>query len=83
MNLQVPEATPWHRSLWAGRMTSAIVVVAVAADGTIQLFVPAQVAGMLQATGLATGVTRTQVRAYRCAPSVAPFPPPPSPARSW
>ncbi|WP_188608933.1 DoxX family protein [Chelatococcus reniformis] len=60
MNLhQVPEAMTLHRSLWAGRILSAIVVVALVADGTIQLLVPAQVAGMLRETGFAVDLTRT------------------------
>ena len=40
-----------HRALWAGRIMSAFVVVALVADGTIQLFAPAQIASMLQETG--------------------------------
>jgi hypothetical protein len=60
MNLHhVPEAMTLHRSLWAGRIMSAIVVIALVADGTIQLFVPAQVASMLQETGFAMDLTRT------------------------
>ncbi|MGF6229354.1 hypothetical protein QFZ27_003309 [Inquilinus ginsengisoli] len=61
MNLhQVPEAMTLHRSsLWAGRIMSAIVVVALAADGAAQLFVPGQVASMLQETGFAMDLTRT------------------------
>nr|WP_250889204.1 DoxX family protein [Mesorhizobium sp. dw_380] len=47
-----------HRSQWAGRLMSAIVVIALVADGTIQLLVPAQVAGMLQETGFAMDLTR-------------------------
>src|ERR1700676_3502054 len=59
MNLhQVPEATALHRCLRAGRIMSAIVVIALVADGTIQLFAPAQIASMLQATGFAMEVTR-------------------------
>ena len=59
MNLhQVPEAMTLHRSLWAGRIMSATVVIALVADGTIQLFVPAQVASLLQETGFAMEVTR-------------------------
>ncbi|WP_214477129.1 DoxX family protein [Mesorhizobium sp. dw_380] len=59
MNLhQVPEAMTLHRSQWAGRLMSAIVVIALVADGTIQLLVPAQVAGMLQETGFAMDLTR-------------------------
>ena len=59
MNLyQIPETMPLHRALWAGRMMSALVVIALVADGTIQLFAPAQVASMLQETGFAMDVTR-------------------------
>ena len=47
-----------HLSLWAGRIMSAIVVIALAADGAIQLFAPAQVASMLQETGFAMDLTR-------------------------
>jgi hypothetical protein len=47
-----------RRSQWAGRIMSAIVVIALVADGTIQLMVPAQVAGMLQETGFAMDLTR-------------------------
>src|ERR1700722_1140974 len=39
MNLhQVPETMTLHRALWAGRIMSAFVVIALVADGTIQLF---------------------------------------------
>jgi hypothetical protein len=59
MNLhQAPEAMTLHRSLWAGRIMSAIVVIALVADGSIQLFVPAQVASMLRETGFAMDLTR-------------------------
>jgi hypothetical protein len=59
MNLhQVPEAMALHCSLWAGRIMSAIVVIALVADGTIQLFAPAQIASMLQETGFAMDLTR-------------------------
>jgi hypothetical protein len=45
MNLHhVPEALILHHSLWAGRIMSAIVVIALVADGTVQLFAPAQIA---------------------------------------
>ena len=37
---------------------SAIVVIALAADGSIQLFAPARIAGMLQETGFAMDLTR-------------------------
>lgn len=59
MNLQrVPEAMALHRSVWAGRIMSAFVVVVLVADGTIQLFVPARIASMLQETGFAMDLTR-------------------------
>ena len=59
MNLhQVPEAMTLDHSLWAGRIMSAIVVIALVADGTIQLFAPAQIASMLQETGFAMDLTR-------------------------
>ena len=47
-----------HRAQWAGRFMSAFVVIALAADGTIQLFASAQIASMLQETGFATELTR-------------------------
>ncbi len=55
---QVPETMTSHRALWAGRTMSAIVAVALVADGTIQLFAPAQIASMLQETGFAMDLTR-------------------------
>jgi hypothetical protein len=59
MNLhQAPEAVALHRALWAGRIMSAFVVIALAADGIIQLFAPAQIASMLQETGFAMDLTR-------------------------
>ena len=59
MNLrQAPEAMNSHRALWAGRTMSAIVVVALAADGAIQLLAPTQIASMLQETGFAMDLTR-------------------------
>ena len=59
MNLHLaPEPMTLHPALWAGRIMSAFVVVALAADGAIQLFAPAQVASMLQETGFAVDLTR-------------------------
>jgi hypothetical protein len=59
MNLHlVPETMTWHRAQWAGRIMSALVVVALAADGAVQLLAPAQIAGMLQETGFAIDLTR-------------------------
>ena len=59
MNLhQVPETLSLHRALCAGRIMSALVVVALVADGTIQLFAPAQIAGMLHETGFVMDLTR-------------------------
>jgi DoxX-like family len=54
----VPEATTLHPALWTGRIMSAFVVIALAADGTIQLVAPAQIASMLRETGFAMEVTR-------------------------
>jgi hypothetical protein len=54
---QVTEIMTSHRALWAGRITSAVVVAALVADGAIQLFAPAQIAGTLQETGFAMGLT--------------------------
>ncbi|HEY1779407.1 MAG TPA: DoxX family protein [Roseiarcus sp.] len=59
MNLrQAPEAMTLHHAQWAGRIMSAVVVVALVADGAIQLFAPAQIASMLQETGFALDLTR-------------------------
>jgi hypothetical protein len=59
MNLhQLPEALTVRRALWAGRILSTLVVVALVADGSIQLFAPAQIASMLQETGFAMDLTR-------------------------
>src|ERR1700733_11140319 len=59
MNLyQAPEIMTPHRAVWAGRIMSAFVVIALVADGTIQLFAPAQIASMLQETGFAMDLTR-------------------------
>lgn len=55
---QAPETMAVHRLLWAGRIMSAFVVVALATDGAIQFFVPAQIASMLQETGFAMDLTR-------------------------
>jgi len=59
MNLhQIPDTVASHRALWAGRVMSAFVVIALMADGIIQLFAPAQIASMLQETGFAMDLTR-------------------------
>src|ERR1700753_811680 len=59
MNLHhAPEAMTLPRSLWTGRIMSAIVVIALVADGAIQLFAPAQIASTLQETGFAMDLTR-------------------------
>jgi hypothetical protein len=47
-----------HRALWAGRIMSAVVVIALVADGTVQLFAPAQIASMVQETGFPMDLTR-------------------------
>jgi DoxX-like family len=54
----VTEAMNLHRAVWAGRVMSAFVVIALVADGIIQLFVPAQIESMLQETGFAMEVAR-------------------------
>ncbi len=55
---RVPETLTLHRALWAGRIMSGFVVIALLADGAIQFFAPAQVASMLQETGFAMNLTR-------------------------
>jgi hypothetical protein len=55
---QAPEAMTAHRTLWAGRVLSALVVAVLVIDGAIQLFAPAQIANMLQETGFAMDLTR-------------------------
>ncbi|WP_309559774.1 DoxX family protein [Rhizobium rhizogenes] len=58
MNLhQVPQTMTSQRTPWAGRIMSTIVVIALVADGAIQLFAPAQIASMLQETGFAMDLT--------------------------
>jgi hypothetical protein len=56
--LEVPETLTLRRTLWAGRTMSSLVVIALVADGTIQLFAPAQIASMLQEAGFAIDLTR-------------------------
>ena len=59
MNLhQVPETLTLHRVLWVGRIMSSFVVIALLADGAIQLLAPAQIASMLRETGFAIELTR-------------------------
>jgi hypothetical protein len=55
---RVPEMMTLDRGLWAGRMMSAFVVIALVADGTIQLLAPAQMASMFREVGFAMGLTR-------------------------
>jgi hypothetical protein len=54
---QAPETVTLHRAQWAGRIMSALVIIALVADGTIQLFAPAQIASQLRETGFAMGLT--------------------------
>src|SRR5579862_6748426 len=54
----MPETLTLHRAMWAGRITSAFVVIALATDGVTQLFAPAQVSSMLHETGFAMDLTR-------------------------
>jgi DoxX-like family len=56
--LEAPETFTLRRALWAGRTMSALVVIALVADGTIQLFAPALMASMSQETGFAMDLTR-------------------------
>lgn len=55
---QMPQTMTLHRALWTGRLVSAFVVIALMADGTIQLLAPTQIASMLQETGFAMEATR-------------------------
>ena len=55
---QIVKTIPLHPALWAGRTMSAFVVIALVVDGTVQLFAPAKIAGMLQETGFAMDLTR-------------------------
>ena len=47
-----------NRALWPGQIMTAFVVIALVADGTIQLLAPAQITSMLQETGFAMDLTR-------------------------
>lgn len=53
-----PETIVMHGAQWGGRILSALVVVVLVADGAVQLFAPARIAGMLQETGFAMDLTR-------------------------
>jgi len=57
---RVPETTTLHGALWAGRImsVSAFVVIALVADGTVQLFAPSRIASMLLEIGFAVDLTR-------------------------
>jgi hypothetical protein len=55
---RMPETTTLHGALWAGRIMSALVVIALVTDGAVQLFAPAQIASMLRETGFAIELTR-------------------------
>lgn len=54
----VTESATLHRSLFVGRMMSALVAIVLMADGTIQLFAPTQIASILQETGFTMDLTR-------------------------
>ena len=56
--MNLPEIMTLLRAQWAGRIMSALVVIALAADGAVQLFAPTQIASMLQETGFAMDLTR-------------------------
>ena len=47
-----------HRTMWSGRIMSALVIIALVADGAVQLFAPAQMATLSQETGFAMNLTR-------------------------
>ena len=82
MNLhQMPETMTLHRAVWAGRIMTAFVVIALVADGTIQLFVPAD-RSMLQETGFAIDLTRVVGPIILSCAIFTPFRPPPFSARS-
>jgi hypothetical protein len=53
-----PQTMNSQRALWVGRIMSAFVVIALVADGAIQLFEPAQIARLSQETGFAMDLTR-------------------------
>lgn len=55
---RVPDTLELARSHWTGWIMSAVVVVALAADGAIQLLAPAEIASTLQETGFAMDLTR-------------------------
>lgn len=55
---RVPIAVTSPRALRAGQIMSAFVLIALVADGIIQLFAPAQIASMLQETGFAMDLTK-------------------------
>lgn len=52
------KATEARLALWAGRISSAIVVGVLVADGAVQLFAPTQIASLLRETGFAMHLTR-------------------------
>jgi hypothetical protein len=84
MNLhRAPETMSLNPALWAGRIMSAVVIVALAADGTIRVFAPTQIASILQETGFAMDLTRIVGPIVLACASFTPCPPPPSSARSW
>src|SRR5581483_10593572 len=55
---QGPETLTSHSVQWAGRIMSALVVIPLVADGAVELFASAQIAGMLQETGFPADLTR-------------------------
>ena len=55
---QAPVTKTINHALWAGRVMSAVVVIALTADGAVQLFAPEQIASTLQETGFAMHLTR-------------------------
>jgi DoxX-like family len=55
---RAPEAMTLPHALWVGRIMSAFVVIALLADGAVQVFAPARIASLLQETGFAMDLTR-------------------------
>lgn len=51
------EANTLPRAQWAGRIMSALVVIVLVVNGTIQLFAPSQIASMLQETAFPMALT--------------------------
>jgi hypothetical protein len=53
----MPDISPTHRTLWIGRIASALVVIALLLDGAFQLLAPASITAMMQETGFDLALT--------------------------